>query len=243
VKNKIIAIPAIDLIDGQCVRLTQGDYAQKAVYHSNPLEVALAFEKWGFRRLHIVDLDGAKAGKPTNLAVLKTIAQQTNLVLDFGGGIKTAEDLETIFEAGASMVSLGSLAVKNPDLVKKWIADFGAEKIWLAADVLEETIALNAWQEKSTVSVFDFIADYQQAGLTQFFCTDVSKDGLLQGVSLALYQKLRNAFPTMHITASGGVATWADIEALEQIGLEGVIVGKALYEQRIAADALAAQFG
>lgn len=227
-------IPAIDLIDGKCVRLTQGDYAQKTIYEENPLKQAKAFEEMGFKSLHLVDLDGAKAGNPQNSSILEKITSQTNLSIDFGGGLKTEKDLEQVWNAGAKMATIGSIAVKKPNLVKEWMQKFAPDKILLAADVKDEKIALNAWQDSSELSIFDFIEDYLQVGLTQFFCTDVSKDGLLQGVNLELYQKLRDRFPNTNIIASGGVASIKDVEELQKIGIDAVIVGKALYEGKIS---------
>ncbi|WP_026999205.1 1-(5-phosphoribosyl)-5-[(5-phosphoribosylamino)methylideneamino]imidazole-4-carboxamide isomerase [Eisenibacter elegans] len=234
----IQAIPAIDLIDGACVRLSQGDYAQKTVYESDPVAMAKRFEAAGFSRLHIVDLDGAKAGVPQHLEVLRAIADQTSLVLDYGGGIKTSDNVRQILKSGAAMVSVGSIAHKNPELVKSWISDFGSKSILLAADVRDEMIALNAWQEASQTSIFDYIADYAQAGLTQFFCTDVSKDGLLQGVAEDLYRRLREAFPALHLVASGGVSQLSDVTKLNTLGVDAVIIGKAIYEGRITLEEL-----
>jgi len=227
-------IPAIDLIDGKCVRLTEGDYQQKTIYNENPLEIAQLFEDAGIQRLHLVDLDGAKAGKIINYKVLETIAKHTNLLIDFGGGVKTNEDVQSIFDAGAYFVSVGSIAVKNKELFVSWIQKFGANRILLGADVREEKIAIHGWLENTNLSIIDFLEEYSQAGVTQVFCTDISKDGKLQGVSADLYRKIRTNFPDLQLIASGGVSNIADLYELEAIGCQGVIVGKALYENRIS---------
>ena len=233
-------IPAIDIINGQCVRLTQGDYDQKKVYDKDPVEMAQRYQDEGFQRLHVVDLDGAKSGAPKHLALVEQMAAKTNLIIDYGGGIKTTEQVQAVLDAGATMANIGSLAVKQPEVFKAWLQQFGSDKILLASDVKGEKIAINAWQDQSEVSIYDFIADFIPSGLTQFFCTDVSKDGLLQGVALELYQNLRKYFPDMTIIASGGVANMQDIEALDKEGINGVIVGKAIYENRISLEALKA---
>ncbi|EAY26412.1 1-(5-phosphoribosyl)-5-[(5-phosphoribosylamino)methylideneamino]imidazole-4-carboxamide isomerase [Microscilla marina] len=231
-------IPAIDIINGQCVRLTQGDYSQKRVYDKDPIEMAQKYADEGFQRLHVVDLDGAKSGAPKHLALVEQMAAKTNLTIDYGGGIKTTEQVQAVLDAGAAMANIGSLAVKQPEVFKGWLQTFGSDKILLASDVKGEKIAINAWQDESEVSIYDFIADFIPSGLTQFFCTDVSKDGLLQGVALELYCKLKQKFPTMTIIASGGVASMQDIEDLNKEGIDGVIVGKAIYENRIALEEL-----
>ena len=233
-------IPAIDIINGQCVRLTQGDYAQKKVYDKDPVEMAQKYQDEGFQRLHVVDLDGAKSGAPKHLALVEQMAAKTSLTIDYGGGIKTAEQVQAVLDAGAAMANIGSLAVKQPAIFKSWLEKFGADKILLASDVKGEKIAINAWQDESEVSIYDFVADFIPNGLSQFFCTDVSKDGLLQGVALDLYQNLRQRFPEMTIIASGGVASMQDIEVLDQAGINGVIVGKAIYENRISLEELKA---
>ncbi|OJJ22508.1 1-(5-phosphoribosyl)-5-[(5-phosphoribosylamino)methylideneamino]imidazole-4-carboxamide isomerase [marine bacterium AO1-C] len=233
-------IPAIDIINGQCVRLTQGDYDQKRVYDKDPVEMAQKYQDEGFQRLHVVDLDGAKSGAPKHLALVEQMAAKTNLTIDYGGGIKTAAQVQSVLDAGATMANIGSLAVKQPEVFKSWLQQFGADKILLASDVKGEKIAINAWQDESEVSIYDFITDFIPSGLNQFFCTDVSKDGLLQGVALDLYQNLRERFPEMTIIASGGVASMQDIEALDKAGIDGVIVGKAIYENRISLEELKA---
>ncbi|MBA4258172.1 MAG: 1-(5-phosphoribosyl)-5-[(5-phosphoribosylamino)methylideneamino]imidazole-4-carboxamide isomerase [Chitinophaga sp.] len=226
-------IPAIDIIDGKCVRLTEGDYSQKTIYSEHPLDIAKAFENAGIKRLHLVDLDGAKAGKVTNWAVLESIAKNTALVIDFGGGIKQESDLKIVFESGASMATIGSLAVKNPELFSSWLKIYGEDRFLLGADVKGEKIAIGGWLETTEETVFDFIASYLQKGVQQIFCTDISKDGKLEGPSIELYQKIIQQFPELHFIASGGVSSMQDIDALKMIGCSGVIVGKAIYEGRI----------
>lgn len=226
-------IPAIDIIDGKCVRLTEGDYSQKTIYSEHPLDIAKSFEAAGIRRLHLVDLDGAKAGKVTNWAVLESIAKNTGLVIDFGGGIKQETDLKIVFESGASLATIGSLAVKNPDLFSSWLKIYGEDRFLLGADVKGEKIAIGGWLETTEESVFEFINGYIQKGVQQIFCTDISKDGKLEGPSIELYQKIIQQFPELHFIASGGVSSMQDIHALKIIGCSGVIVGKAIYEGRI----------
>ncbi len=226
-------IPAIDLIEGKCVRLTQGDYAQKKIYNENPVEVAKSFEGIGIQRLHLVDLDGAKKGEVVNLRVLENIASKTKLIIDFGGGIKRDKDISSVFDAGAAIATIGSIAVKNKELFFSWIKAYGAGKILLGADVKEEKIAIGGWLETTDISVFDFIAENMEQGIRTIFCTDISKDGLLQGPSIELYKKIKLKFPKLNLIASGGVANVADLEALKEINCSGAIVGKAIYEERI----------
>lgn len=226
-------IPAIDIIDGKCVRLTQGDYDQKTIYHSNPLEVAKQFEDAGLQRLHLVDLDGAKAGAIKNWKVLEAITEATSLVVDFGGGIKTEEDLKIVFHSGAAFATIGSLAVKNETLFVEWLQKYGAEKFLLGADVKGEKIAVGGWLETTDIDIYAFIEKYMGYGISQLFCTDVSKDGKLEGPSLELYQRIIHRFPELIFIASGGVATLEDLEELKLIGCCGAIVGKAIYENRI----------
>jgi phosphoribosylformimino-5-aminoimidazole carboxamide ribotide isomerase len=226
-------IPAIDLIDGKCVRLTQGDYAQKKVYNENPLEVAKSFEAAGLTYLHLVDLDGAKAGKVTNWEVVEAITTHTNLSVDFGGGIKTREELERLFQLNVKQVNLGSIAVKEPEKVTAWIKEFGADKIILSADVHKEMIAISGWQEKSSISIDDFITDYLKKGIEYVTCTDISTDGMLSGPNIELYKRLLLRFPQLHLIASGGVSSVQDLRQLKKIGIDGVIVGKAIYEGKI----------
>lgn len=231
-------IPAIDIIDGKCVRLTEGDYAQKTIYNANPLEVAQSFADAGIKRLHLVDLDGAKAGKVINWKVLETIASNTSLIIDFGGGIKTEADLKLVYESGASLATIGSLAVKDPDLFESWIQQYGADKFLLGADVKGEFIAIGGWLQVSDQTIIQFIEKYIRKGITRLFCTDISKDGRLEGPSLELYQQITQAFPDLHFIASGGVSSMEDIHALREIGCKGVIVGKAIYEGRIKIEEL-----
>lgn len=233
-------IPAIDIIDGKCVRLVQGDYARKKIYNEHPLEVARQFEDAGLQRLHLVDLDGAKAGAVKNWKVLETIAGKTALVIDFGGGIKAEKDLQIVFNSGAALATVGSIAVKNKPELVKWLLQFGAEKFLLGADVKEEKIAVSGWTETTDIHVFDFLQQYIDQGIVQAFCTDVSKDGLLSGPSLELYKKIIARFPSLHFIASGGVSGMKDLEDLANIGCKGVIIGKAIYENRISLQELQA---
>ena len=232
-------IPAIDLIDGKCVRLTEGDYAQKKIYNEDPLEVAKAFEGIGLMRLHLVDLDGAKAGEVVNWKVLEKIANQTQLIIDFGGGIKKETTLQTVFDTGANYATIGSLAVKNRAVFEEWIERFGADAFMLGADVFEEKIAIGGWLEKTNIDVYEFIQSYMNKGITQIFCTDIQKDGKLAGPSIDLYKKIIEQFPTLQLIASGGVSNMEDLHALRTIGCTGAIVGKAIYENRITLEELA----
>jgi len=231
-------IPAIDIIDGKCVRLTEGDYAQKTIYNESPLEIAKSFADAGVKRLHLVDLDGAKAGKVTNWKVLESIASNTSLIIDFGGGIKTETDLKLVYESGASLATIGSLAVKDPNLFASWIAQYAADKFLLGADVKGEYIAIGGWLQVSEETIIQFIEKYIEKGIKQLFCTDISKDGKLEGPSLELYTKIVRQFPDLHFIASGGVSSMDDINALREIGCKGVIVGKAIYEGRIKIEEL-----
>jgi phosphoribosylformimino-5-aminoimidazole carboxamide ribotide isomerase len=232
-------IPAIDIIEGKCVRLTEGDYAQKKIYNEDPLEVAKAFEGIGLMRLHLVDLDGAKAGQVVNWKVLEKIANNTELKIDFGGGIKSEATLKTVLDTGATYATIGSLAVKNELLFQEWIARFGAKVFMLGADVFEEKIAIGGWLEKTEISVFDFMKSYIDKGVKQIFCTDIKKDGKLQGPSIELYQKIIEQFPALHLIASGGVSSLDDLIELEEIGCTAAIVGKAIYENKITISELA----
>jgi phosphoribosylformimino-5-aminoimidazole carboxamide ribotide isomerase len=227
-------IPAIDIIDGKCVRLSQGDYAQKIIYNEKPLEVAKQFEGAGIRRLHLVDLDGAKQKKVVNFKVLDTIASKTNLVVDFGGGVQTDDDIRAVFDFGASQVTAGSIAVKNEELVEQWLADFGSEKIILGADAKAGKIAVSGWQETSDVWLTDFLEKYVEKGIRYTISTDVAKDGMLQGPNVEMYKDMKQQFPKLNIIASGGVSKFEDVEALAEIGIFGVIIGKAIYENRIS---------
>ena len=236
-------IPAIDLIDGKCVRLAQGDFARKKVYSENPLEIAKEFESFGLRRLHIVDLDGAKSGKVKNLKVLETIAANTNQAIDFGGGIKSDEDIQSVFDAGAKMASIGSVAVKKEEKFLVWLEKYGSEKILLGADVLDEKLSVNGWQTRTEIEILPFLADYYAKGVSQVFVTDISKDGLLAGSSNELYNKILRRIPDLKLIASGGVSVMQDIRDLEAIGCAGVIVGKAIYEGKIRLEDLAKYAG
>ena len=227
-------IPAIDIIDGKCVRLTQGDYNQKKVYNENPLEVAKEFEDAGLKRLHLVDLDGAKAGKVRNWKVLETIAGKTGLVIDFGGGVKAEKDVEIIFNSGAALVTVGSIAVKDEATFVGWLKKFGGDKFLLGADVKDEKIAVHGWLETTDVWIYDFIQKYIDHGVQQIFCTDVAKDGALQGPSIDLYKSIIQKFPDLHFIASGGVSNINDVHQLFEIGCKGIIIGKAIYEGRIS---------
>lgn len=225
-------IPAIDIIDGMCVRLTKGDYDQKTIY-GNPLQMARQFESIGYHRLHIVDLDGAKSKHIVNSEVLRQITSETNLVVDFGGGIKTDEDIETAFEAGASMVTIGSVAVTQPDLFKRWLNRFGPEHIILGADVRNGLISINGWKENSTEKLLPFLQRYVDMGIKNVLCTEISKDGTLQGPATTLYKEVMAAYPHLHLIASGGVSSINDIDSLEAAGIPAVVFGKAIYEGHI----------
>jgi phosphoribosylformimino-5-aminoimidazole carboxamide ribotide isomerase len=227
-------IPAIDLIDGKCVRLTQGDYAHKKVYNENPLEVAKEFEASGIKYLHLVDLDGAKSSGVVNWKVLNQISTQTNLKIDFGGGIKSDKDLEIAFENGASQLNIGSIAVKNKELFLNWVQKYGSEKIILSADVKNEEIAVNGWQENSGINLFGFLEEYLAKGIQHVVCTDVSKDGTLQGTAIELYTKILNQFSDIKLIASGGISKIEDVDELAKTSISGVIIGKAIYENKIS---------
>ncbi len=231
-------IPAIDIIDGKCVRLTQGDYEQKKIYNEYPLEVAKQFEDAGLKRLHLVDLDGAKAGSVLNWKVLEAIAGKTTLVIDFGGGIKKEEDVKIVFDCGAAYATIGSLAVKDETTFVGWLKTYGAAKFLLGADVKNEKIAVGGWLETTDIWVYDFMRKYIEHGVQQIFCTDVSKDGKLEGPSTVLYKNIMTEFPSLHFIASGGVGSMKDLEDLQQTGCKGVIVGKAIYEGRISINEL-----
>ena len=225
-------IPAIDIIDGQCVRLTKGDYDQKSVYGA-PLDMALEFERIGFKRLHMVDLDGAKSRHIVNDAVLKVVTTKTKLSIDFGGGIKSDEDIEKAFAAGASMVTIGSIAVTQPDLFMGWLKKYGTERIILGADVRHGKISINGWKEDSTEDLLPFLQKYVEAGVRNVLCTEISKDGTLAGPAIDLYKKVIETYPQLHLIASGGVSSIDDIKALEAAGIPAVVFGKAIYEGKI----------
>lgn len=230
-------IPAIDLIEGKCVRLSQGDYDTKKVY-GDPVEMARMMEEKGVRRLHLVDLDGAKSRHVVNEKVLREICQATGLTVDFGGGIKTQDDLDKVFDAGAAMATAGSIAVTSPTTVYSWIEKYGAERIVLGADVREGKISINGWKEDSVIELMPFLEDYIQRGIRNVLCTDISKDGMLQGPNIGLYRDIMQHFPECHLIASGGVSCEEDIRALEEAGIPAVVFGKAIYEGRINLDTL-----
>jgi len=235
-------IPAIDIIGGQCVRLTKGDYDRKTVYRDSPAEVAREFEQIGFKRLHVVDLDGAKSKHIVNEQVLKAITTETNLTVDFGGGIKTDEDIEKAFSAGASMVTIGSIAVTNPDLFMGWLEKYGTERIILGADVRLGKISINGWKEDSSEDLLPFLKKYVDAGVKNVLCTEISKDGTLAGPAIGLYQQVMAAYPELHLIASGGVSSIDDIQALDTAGIPAVVFGKAIYEGRIDLNELKVKF-
>lgn len=226
-------IPAIDMIEGKCVRLTQGDYATRKVYNEDPLEVAKAFEDAGIRRLHVVDLDGAKAGHIVNYRVLEKLAGHTSLVIDFGGGLKQTKDVEIAFDCGAQMVTGGSIAVKDPETFTAWIARFGNERIILGADAKDRRIAISGWEEATDAELLPFIQKYREQGIEKVICTDISRDGMLEGPAVDLYKEILEAVPEIYLIASGGVSSIADIEKLAEANVPAVIFGKALYEGRI----------
>ena len=226
-------IPAIDIIDGQCVRLTKGDYDQKTVYRDSPAEVAKEFEQKGFKRLHVVDLDGAKSKHIVNDKVLRRITTETNLTVDFGGGIKTDEDIEKAFCAGAAMVTGGSIAVTQPELFMGWLEKYGADRMILGADVRNGKISINGWKEDSAEDLLPFLRKYIDAGVKTVLCTEISKDGTLQGPAIELYKEVMTAYPTLHLIASGGVSSIDDIKALDRAGIPAVVFGKAIYEGKI----------
>jgi phosphoribosylformimino-5-aminoimidazole carboxamide ribotide isomerase len=232
--RKIEIIPAIDIIGGKCVRLSQGDYNRKTVYNEDPLDVAKMFETAGIRRLHLVDLDGAKVKHIVNYKVLERIAAKTNLVIDFGGGLKSDEDLKIAFESGAAMVTGGSIAVKEPELFLSWLEQFGSEKIILGADAKDGKIAVSGWQEATELLVVDFIAEYEKEGIRKVISTDISRDGMLAGPAFELYSEIMEKLPGVEIIASGGISSMDDIFKLDEMGVPGVITGKAIYEGKIS---------
>ena len=226
-------IPAIDIMDGKCVRLARGDFKKKIIYHNDPLEVAKSFEGVGINRLHLVDLDGAESQSPKNLKTLETISVKTALITDFGGGLKTTGDVQSTFNAGAAMVNVGSVIIKNPDLFLEWINRFGAEKFLPGADVLDKKIKIHGWKEETGINVFDLISELISKRINRIFCTDISKDGMMQGPSVDLYKEILAKFPALKLIASGGISCFDDLITLEQTGCDGAIVGKAIYEKRI----------
>lgn len=234
----ISLIPAIDLIDGHCVRLKKGDYEQKTVYNDDPVSQAKEFERLGFKRLHVVDLDGARSKHIVNDAVLRDITEQTHLTMDFGGGIKTDEDLEKAFDAGAAMVTVGSVAVAQPDLFASWLKRYGADRLILGADVRNGYICINGWKEDSREQLLPFLKRYIEAGVKNVLCTDISKDGMLSGPATQLYKDILREFPDLHLIASGGVSSTEDILTLDREGIPAVVFGKAYYEGRIDVEQL-----
>jgi phosphoribosylformimino-5-aminoimidazole carboxamide ribotide isomerase len=227
-------IPAIDIIDGKCVRLSKGDYDTKKIYNENPLEVAKAFEAHGIKHLHLVDLDGAKSKHIVNHKILEQIASHTNLKIDFGGGLKSDDDLRVAFESGAAQITGGSIAVKDKETFSGWIATYGADKIILGADALDEKVAISGWQEESTEELLPFIKAYQAKGIRYVICTDISKDGMLEGPSFDLYEKILTNIAGIKLIASGGISDFKELPRLAEIGCEGTIIGKAIYENRIS---------
>ncbi len=227
-------VPAIDMIEGKCVRLTQGDYDTQKIYNESPLEVAKQFQDAGVTRLHMVDLDGAKAGHIVNYRMLEKVASHTDLSIDFGGGLKSDDDLHIAFDCGAQMVTGGSIAVKNPDLFLSWITRYGSERIILGADAKEKKIAISGWKEGTAIDLIPFIKDYQSKGISKVICTDIARDGMLQGPAVRLYQEMQQEMPGLYVIASGGVSSVGDIERLEEANIPAVIFGKAIYEGRIS---------
>ena len=231
-------IPAIDIINGKCVRLTCGDFSKQKIYNDDPVTVAKQFADAGLQRVHIVDLDGAQAGKIANLAVLEKISAATDLVIDFGGGVKGINDVESVFNSGASMVTIGSLAVKHPELLEEWLLEFGSDKFLIGADALNEKIKVSGWIEDGGINIFDFIGKLISLGVTNIFCTDISKDGAMQGPSIELYKKIIEQHPEINLIASGGVSSIKDVSELNNIGCAGAIIGKAIYENLVSLEEL-----
>ena len=227
-------IPAIDIIDGKCVRLSKGDYSTKKIYNENPLEVAKSFEAHGIEYLHLVDLDGAKSSKIVNYKILKQIASKTNLKIDFGGGLKSDKDLKIAFESGANQITGGSIAIKQTEVFKSWIQLYGADKIILGADAMNEKVAISGWLEESKEEVIPFIQNYQKEGIQYVICTDISKDGMLEGPSFELYQRILEQTKDLKLIVSGGISTFDELPKLAELGCEGTIIGKAIYEGRIS---------
>lgn len=236
-------IPAIDIIEGNCVRLQKGDYETKKTYDFSPVDVAKEVEQYGYKRLHIVDLDGAKSKQVVNLAVLEEIASKTELSIDFGGGIKTSADLQRVMDCGASYATIGSIAVSEPDMFQQWLKTYGSDRIILGADVQDGCICINGWKERSQVQLIPFLEGYHKKGVRTVLCTDISKDGMLQGTSNELYASIMTHFPDLHLIASGGVSSIEDIKQLSELGIPAVVFGKAVYEGRIDLKRLALEFG
>lgn len=231
-------IPAIDIIDGKCVRLTKGDYTQQTTYSDSPADVARRFEDMGFKRLHVVDLDGAKSRHIVNKKCLNDISRLTSLEIDFGGGLKTDDDIQAAFDNGADMVTVGSVAISAPDLFAKWIGTFGADKIILGADTRDGKVSINGWKEDSATDIFDMLDTYVSMGISKVLCTDISKDGTMQGPAISLYEEIMRRHPSLHLIASGGVSGNDDIVNLDRSGIPAVVFGKAFYEGRIDIDKL-----
>ncbi len=231
-------IPAIDIIDGKCVRLSQGDYDRKIIYNNNPSDAAKEYEAAGIKRLHLVDLDGAKAKHVVNHKVLESISNQTNLIVDFGGGIKTNEDIQTVFDCGASMVTIGSIAVSNRELFRSWLELFGAEKIILGADVKDRRIAISGWLNLTSIDLIDFLSDFLTMGVKYVLCTDISKDGMMQGSAIDMYNEINTRFPNIKLIASGGIANINEVDELDKLNIYGAILGKSIYEGKITLDQL-----
>lgn len=229
----MVIIPALDIIDGKAVRLSAGDFNEKKIYHDDPVDVAKSFDEAGFKRLHLVDLDGARNKKITNLIVLEKISKATKLIIDFGGGVNSMNDVQDVLNAGASQCTIGSFAAKQPQVFGDWIEKFGADKFLLGADVLDEKIKISGWLEDAGISIFDFLKKMIGLGLNEFFCTDISRDGMMKGPSVNLYEKIINHFEDIRLIASGGVTSLADLNELKKIGCAGAIVGKAIYENQI----------
>ncbi len=227
-------IPAIDIMDGKCVRLTKGDFNKKIIYSNNPLEIAKGFEAVGIKRLHIVDLDGANGEALKNIGVLENISAHTSLLIDFGGGIKTTQTVKSVFSAGASMISLGSVIVKSPELFSKWVTDYGADKFLPGADVLDKKIKIHGWKENTNIDIFNFIKNLIQLNIDKIFCTDISKDGMMQGPSIDLYKEIMQKFTSLQLIASGGISCYEDLVILQDAGCSGAIIGKAFYENKIS---------
>jgi phosphoribosylformimino-5-aminoimidazole carboxamide ribotide isomerase len=227
-------IPAIDIMDGKCVRLSKGDFTKKTIYSDDPLAIAQRFEAAGIKRLHIVDLDGANGKSLANIAVLKNVAGHTNLAIDFGGGLKTTEAIKEVFNAGASMISLGSVIIKSPELFAQWIVEFGPDKFLPGADVLDKKIKIHGWKENTNVEIFDFIKNLVQLNIDKIFCTDISKDGMMEGPSVDLYKEIIKQFPPLQLIASGGISCFEDLFTLRDAGCSGAIIGKAYYEGKIS---------
>jgi phosphoribosylformimino-5-aminoimidazole carboxamide ribotide isomerase len=232
-------IAAIDIMDGKCVRLTQGDFARRTTYEASPLETANIFEGLGLRRLHLVDLDGARSGSPKNLSVLESIASKTDLSIDFGGGIKSTENVTAVFDAGSAFVTIGSMAVKEPTTFFEWMSHYGPERFLLGADVRDGRVSIDGWQTDTDIDLLPMLSEYYSRGVEQTFVTDIRQDGLLEGPAFGLYKNIRSSLPDMKLIASGGVTSMSDIAELEAIGCTGVIVGKAIYEGKIALQELA----